>query len=181
MARNKIIVSLAGLCVAAGGLVLTAASTASPPRVSPAYALAGGGTNWCGEPDLQFSEYFYVLGTNGPQGWWNKLPPSPPPPGVKLLPQAPLRWDTRNVAAISIDNPCPDPVLIYFQGVDGSSFTGRVDSSTTVFLTREDLMAANLWQAEIVGEGAGSCFGGGPTCYDIPVDFVVTNQGVTRI
>jgi len=153
------------------------AAAASPPPNSPAYTVSGTATVGCNEanPDLQLSESFYFLGKDPPPGWANKLPPGPPPPGVKLLPQGPLQQDVRNVVGIAIENQCSIAILLSFTNVDGGTLYGVVAPGTDVFLTREDLSLAGLWQFEMTGFGVG----GDPSAF--PIKFIVTSAGVEPI
>jgi len=168
-------VAWSSLAVVATVLVAFAgAAAASPLPDSPAYTVFGPNTLGCNEanPDLQLSESFYYLGQDPPPGWANKLPPVQPPPGVKLLPQGPVQQDVRNLVGIAIENQCSVAILLSYTSVDGETLYGIVAPGTDVFLTREDLMLAGLWQFEVTGFGAG----GDPNAF--PIKFIVTSAGV---
>lgn len=165
--------TLCALAVAAS-MAIAPAAAASPPVNSPAFTPFGYLSFFCG--DGQFTEQPYILGPNTPDGWWNKLPEHPPPPGEKLLPQAPVVRDARNVVRIDIDNPCSFPLLLHWGNEALDELTGLVLPHTSVTLDRDDLMLAGLWQWDWQSFGGGSCYSGG--CFETPHDFLITPHGI---
>jgi hypothetical protein len=174
-----IVLVVLGACALAA---VAGTAAASPPPGSPALTSYGGtGFITCGgaEAQLESSMSLYVLGQDQPPGWSQKLPPSPPPPDEKLLPQAPLQRDLPNIVQVDVANPCSWPFIIDFTNASGAMIIGLVAAGTVFSLDRDDLMLAGLWQFKATGDGMGGCTGGGPTCFDTPVDFIVTSGGVS--
>lgn len=158
--------------VALFSLLAATGAHATPPPGTAGYAMGTSGTAGCIETPDNFSETQWLVGQSNQQPGWLKNFPDTGPPALG-------NRDPRNVVRIDLDNACPSPFVINYLSETGERIWGLVEAHTTYSLTGADLKLTGLWQFNIVGGGGGGCVGGGPTCYDTPVDFIVTSEGVT--
>lgn len=162
---------LGGFTAVLISLFVAVGAQATPPPGTAAYTGASGTLGCFETPDAFTNALWYVGRSSAPPGWLKNFNPDTAPPAM-------INRDPSNVVRVDLDNACPSPVVIDFVNDAGDRIWGLVAAHTAYNLTGADLKLAGLWQFNIVGYGAG-CVGGGPTCYDTPVDFIVTSAGVT--